>query len=242
MYRCASVRRWRGIVLVLLAGLVFAPAGFAGSYSIGGAVTPTATPVGPATPADVVVFHDDFDTYSRRWEEVASAKSSVAYRAGVLTMQVVSPGVSVWSRPDFVLPAGAYTLHVGFTFRRGGLDSAAGCLLAGHEGASLIAFLVTRSGEWAIEQLSDGVWQTLMAGSVARDLAGREVDLRVDFDQGSAALWIDGLLAGRIRLQGEMPVTGLGLIARAGRGYVGVDFEQIEVWPQIAEIDTGNYE
>ncbi len=51
----------------------------------------TATPT--STPQGVILFEDDFATYSGRWRESEIPKASVAYSDEALVMRVVSPGV-----------------------------------------------------------------------------------------------------------------------------------------------------
>ena len=99
-------------LLIVLGGQWFVPAAAATT------ITPTASPEVPRT----VLFRDDFSTYSGRWTTEHSPKSVVVYADSGLNMQVLSPGVAVWSVPGFDLDLDRFRLEVTATFQGGSED------------------------------------------------------------------------------------------------------------------------
>lgn len=228
--RTAPAVRWMaGWAVLAISVLGIIPGGLAWGQAT--------SPPGPATvvssstplPAPLVLFEDDFSTYSRRWSEQDSPKSQVGVRGGALVMRVVSPGVHTWSIPDFSIPPGPYTVEMRMTFRESSSDSWAGCLLSVLEGPSFLAFGVTRGGAWQFQQVVEGDWQTIARGRVRREADQDRLDLRIDRGEDWVALWIDGVMVRRFPVDRHWSGRMFGAMARAGRGHVEVAVERVVV-------------
>jgi hypothetical protein len=189
-------------------------------------------PVTP-TPRGNVLFEDDFATYSRRWREQKSPKALVAYRDSALNMRVVSPGVSVWSVPDFTTTLEDYSLAATVDVNGGSPDALFGFMLDYRDDQHFCALMVTRGGEWRFVQYEGSAWIDLTppdAVPVERESDSAAVRLRVEVTEDTVTLFVDDRLATRITVQpGETSGSTFGLIARAGRGFVDVSFDDVVV-------------
>jgi hypothetical protein len=184
--------------------------------------TRAATP----TPREVILFEDDFMTYSGRWQEKTSPKASVVYSEATLTMRVVSPGVFVWSVPDFGTPLRDYRVEVTADFQGGSADSRFGFVLDYQDDDHFYALLTTPQGEWQFLRHQEDEWVDLTPPDAAS--LNREADvsrLRVDVVGDTLTFWADDQLAGSITVEEALSGAEFGLIARAGHGYVDVAFD-----------------
>lgn len=193
-------------------------------------LTPTMTP----PPGEIVVFEEDFATYSNRWSESESPKSSVAYRDGALVLRVVSPGVAVWSLPDYTLALDTYTLQTTVAFQGGSADSWFGCVLAGDREDNFHAFLVSAEGDWQFVRHDQGEWIDLTPEDAERvtlldDKASNPVTLQIDVIPRTIDFWINDYYVGSVTAEDEWQASGFGVIARAGHGYVEAAFKTILV-------------
>ncbi len=199
-----------------------------------GTPTPTATAN--------VFFQDDFATYSGRWQERETPKASVGYEDGALVLRVISPGVSVWSAPDFALALERYTLQTRVTVRADSDDAAVGYLFGYAEDAPFWAFLVSVRGDWQVLRRDGKAWQDVTpkdAEPAERDPQQTTLELRADVQPDAVSFWVDGQRVGELAPDVEAwQGTGFGLIARAGHGRVEAAFDAISVRALLAEEDT----
>jgi hypothetical protein len=194
----------------------------------------TATPA----PRGVILFEDDFVTYSGRWQEKTSPKASVFYGEAALNMRVVSPGVFVWSVPDFDTILRDYRVEVTADFRGGSADSRLGFVLDYQDEEHFYALLATPSGEWQFLRRQGIEWVELTppdAVPLVRETDGVFVRLRVDAVGDTLTFWMDGQPAGRVTVEDSLSGEDFGLIARAGRGYVDVSFDDFVVTAIVGE-------
>ncbi|NDJ76153.1 MAG: hypothetical protein GYB65_07830 [Chloroflexi bacterium] len=131
-------------LLVLAAGI---------SHGSAGTVTPTPMP----TPSGVVLFEDDFSTFSSRWREPQTAKAVVAYDNEGLRMQVNSPDVAVWSVPDFDVPLANYHAEVTVTFVDGSRASFFGWVVFYESDENFVTVGITPDGDWQVRTWQDGI-------------------------------------------------------------------------------------
>ncbi len=213
---------WSGILGLLVAGLV--------------AILPGAIPAqaqtGTPPPAGNVLFEDDFATYSGRWEEKITPKASVAYRDATLEVLVASPGASAWSMPDFDLALTDFSLEVTIAFQDGSADSWAGVLFDFEDEGQFYALLVASDGQWRWLERDGPDWHDLTpedATPAERDNAEAPVRLRLDVTGDTLAVAIDAEPAGELPVVRDETWQKFGLIARAGRGYVRVSFDDVIV-------------
>jgi hypothetical protein len=186
-------------------------------------------------PDDKPLFEDDFSTYSSRWLERESPKATVAYNNNdkTLLLRVVSPGVGVWSVPDFQVALAEYDLTATINFHGGGPDAQGGVVLASADDDAFLAVLVTRSGAWQIARFDSGEWIDLTpddAAPVSRADDSDSMLLRVEVRSDTIVLWIDEQPTGIVSIEtANRPGTGFGVIARAGRDYVEVAVDDVVV-------------
>ncbi len=189
---------------------------------------------GTPTPPPVVFFQDDFATYSHRWLESESPKASVAYRSGALNLRVVSPGVGVWSVPDFDTALDNYRIETTVTVNGGSADSVIGFVLASQGNDRFYALGATVPGDWRLLFYENGAWTDLTPGTKTAARSTRNTDdmpfvLRADVTGETLALWINDRPGGQVRLDEPMHGGVFGLFARAGRGYIDVSFDDVTV-------------
>jgi hypothetical protein len=194
----------------------------------------TATPA----PHGVILFEDDFATYSGRWRESESPKASVAYRDAALEMIVTSPGVYSWSVPDFDTPLRDYRVEVTAQVRSGSADSLVGVMLDYQDDEHFYGLLTTTQGDWVFLHRQGDAFEDLTPPDASPlDLAPDDgsLRLRVDVIGAQVNLWIDDQTAGSVTVAGGMSGADFGLIARAGHGYVDVSFDNIVVAAIVGE-------
>ncbi|RPI96498.1 MAG: hypothetical protein EHM39_10830 [Chloroflexi bacterium] len=209
------------LVLLLVTGVGLSAPAQAGDATI----TPTPTP-------GVILFEDDFATYSGRWTLTETAKASVTYDAETLNLRVVSPGVFVWSVPDFDTPLRDYRLDVMADIREGSADSVFGFVVDYQDDEHYYVLLTTTQGDWQVLRRYEGEWINLTpadAEPVQRGENDSPVMLRVDVIGDSVTLFVDDQEAGRVALEDGQSGAVFGLVARAGRGYVDVSFDDFRV-------------
>ncbi len=161
-----------------------------------------------------------------------NAKASVTYDDEALSLRVVSPGVYVWSVPDFDTPLRDYRLDVMVELHEGSADSVFGFVVDYQDENNFYALLTTALGEWHWYQLDQGDWLDLTpadAEPVETDTGGMVMALRADIIGDTIAFYIDDQLAGRVTVEDGFSGGVFGVIARAGRGYVIVSFDDFVV-------------
>jgi hypothetical protein len=189
-----------------------------------------ATPT-PAA-AQIMLFADDFATYSGRWSESESAKAVVAYRDQALRIRVVSPGVAAWSLPDFRLVPDRFRVQATVRFQAGGDDGLAGIVL-GYDGEdNFVAVALSRGGDVRLLRHEGDVWSDLEPAGSLRAAGGRmdaPVTLRLEVVGQALAVFLDDVPVGEMALDQALGGGALGVMARAGRGYVDVSFDDFAV-------------
>ncbi|MBN1681542.1 MAG: hypothetical protein JW966_14780 [Anaerolineae bacterium] len=186
-----------------------------------------------ATPGqqDVVIFSDDFSTYSNRWQLQESPKALIVYREGTLYMNVTSPGVSVWSLPDFHVPLVDYTADVTIDLRDGSPDSMAGFVLNFEAEDSFLTFVTTAQGDWRVFHHSGPDWVDMTPAehvSAVQKATDSPLWLRVKSTGDVLTFVIDGQVVGELSQMG-LPTGEFGLVALAGKGFIDVAFDDVIV-------------
>lgn len=190
-----------------------------------------------ATPEPVVLFEDDFATYSGRWMENRSPKSLVAYADGQLAFSLVVPGVSVWSVPDFETPLVDYRVEVTALITDGEADAQYGILLDyAEDDAAFYVLVVTLTGEWQFLHYQTKEWTDLTPadpavvewpeGALDFDVP---VQLAVDVSADTVTLWINDQRLTTVSTPEPLSGTRFGLIARAEHGFINVAFDDVMV-------------
>jgi hypothetical protein len=190
------------------------------------------------TPRGVVLFSDDFATYSGRWQEKSSPKASAAYGESALSLRVVSPGVAVWSVPDFDTALHDYRAEVLVDFRDGSPDSLFGLVLDYQDDENFYALMTTSQGEWQFARRQNDEWIDLTppdAVPLERETGESVIRLRADVIGGTVTFFVDEQAAGRVTVEDDLSGAVFGLIARAGRGYVDVSFDDFVVTAWVGE-------
>lgn len=235
-----AVRR-KALSVHLMAGVAFV-AGLFGVCSLNPReVARSASPVWAQTGATaaltlppVLLFSDDFATYSGRWREFSSAKATVAYRDEALHMRVVAPGVAVWSVPDFRAPLLDYQIAAQVRFNAGQRDGQVGLVTGYVDDEQFVAVLLTANGEVQVWQRERSEWHTLadITGKTALPL-GREGRLQAELRSAAGSetltVFINGVRIAEVQLPTGSNRGTFGLIAQAGRGYVDVSFDNVVV-------------
>lgn len=206
--------------------------------------SPRAMQTGTPAPGGTVVFEDDFATYSSRWIESESPKSSVSYRDNGLALRVVSPGVTVWSVPDFAITLDSYTVQVTVTFQAGSTDSWFGCVLAYASENDFYAFLVSVEGDWQFVHHLDGEWLDLTPDNAERvtfsdDITGGLRLIQIDVTADVFSFAVDEQSLGAVAVDDDLHGAGFGVIARAGHGYVEVTFDTVLVSEFAGDMQRG---
>mgnify|MGYP005851479577 CR=1 FL=1 len=185
----------------------------------------------PAAP-EILLFADDFATYSGRWTEAETAKAVVAYHDQALHIRVVSPGVAAWSLPDFRLVSAAFRVRVAVRFREGSDDGLSGLVLdyGGEDG--LLAVAISRGGDVRVLRRQGDAWSDQTPAEFSRATSERFeglVMLRVDVRGDALKVFLNDVPVGEMPLDQPLRGSALGLMARAGRGYVDVTFDDFAV-------------
>ena len=232
-WRAVCALALAGTVLVAGAALTVQGVNGAGRIAEVAAVTPTRSAVTPTPSApEIVLFADDFATYSGRWRESTSAKAVVAYRDQALRLRVVSPGVAAWSVPDFHMPPGEFRVEAVMRVHAGGDDALSGFVLDYAADDRFLAVLVSRGGDLRVLRRDGDGWLDVPLDEAEPDAGGRlpaTVALRVDVRRDMLAVYVDDALAGTVPLEQELTGDAFGVMAKAGRGYVDVSFDDILV-------------
>ena len=215
------------VLCVLLAAVV----GTSSSAAFGG-VVPARLMMQTVTPAPAILFEDDFATYSRRWAVTESPKASAMYSNERFNLRVVSPGISVWSVPDFGTPLRDYHIEVTAYVQRGGKGAQFGLVLDGEDDAHFYAFMITLDGAWRFLRHEAGIWHDLTppGANPVIGLTDRAVRLQVDVtDWNTFAFWFDDQLLQTVTLDRVLSGSVFGLIARAELGFIDVAFDDMLV-------------
>jgi hypothetical protein len=190
------------------------------------------------TPASIVLFEDDFSTFSRRWRVEDSPKLMVAYDDEALRMLVSCPGVSVWSVPDFDVPLSNYSVEMTAQVKDGNQDSQFGFVLGYSGDEDFYALVVTPENFWRFLQRDGQEWidRTPADTSMTTGLLAQVDDprsepilhLRVEVVEDTVSLYIAEQLAGSFpapeQLDGQF-----GLVAIAETGFIDVSFDDVIV-------------
>jgi hypothetical protein len=194
---------------------------------------PTMTPT-----SGIVLFHDDFSTYSGRWTTERSPKSVVEYAESALTMQVLSPGVAVWSVPSFDLDLDHYRLEATAAFQDGSEDSMFGLVLNYENADNFYAILVSPEGDWQFLRRDGDEWIDLTPDEAESfEWTSDTIRLAADVTSDSVILSVDEQVIAEIPLDGELSGELFGLVALAGNGYIDVQFDDVLVMNGVEEND-----
>jgi hypothetical protein len=179
------------------------------------------------------LFRETFETYSNRWQITESPKALAVYDEGMFNIRIISPGVSIWSVPDFELPlAHDFSIQVEARVHENGLDSSFGLVLGYRDDGNFFAVLLFSDGEWQFLRRDETEWRDLTppdAEPVAAHVVKSITRLRVDVTGTSLAVFVDGRLAGRLPSEPALADGVFGLIAQAGKGYIAVSFDNFIV-------------
>jgi len=201
----------------------------------GGAVVATAQTQPPQVGNRL--FMDDFATESGRWNQSASPKGTAAYQGEVFNVRIVSPGVSLWSLPDFWVERATYYVETTVAVNHASPDSWFGVVVGYASEADFYAFLLSGSGQWRVARRDGGDWVDLAAGDAVLPQIGDGAAPLVlaaaltDDDAGARlTLYVDGAQVGQVPVDGLPAPSGFGVMAQAGRGYVDVTFDDVGAW------------
>jgi hypothetical protein len=232
--------------MALLAGAIAGATAQASAPSVASrwmmAQPSTLTPTPPAP--EIVLFSDDFETYSQRWEEKESPKASVAYHNGALNLRVVAPGISLWSVPDFDTSLRDYRIEATVNFHEGSPDAQFGFVLDyQQEGDVFYALVVATTGEWQFLRYEDAEWVDLTpldAEAIERNANEPVTQVGAQLTAERAHFYVDGVLAGEVSIKDDLAGGVFGLIARAERGYIDVSFDDVRVTSILGEEAAGS--
>lgn len=189
----------------------------------------------PSAPG-LILFRDDFATYSGRWSLVESPKARADYSDSALVLQVMSPGKSVWSLPDFAQELrDQYRVEVTAGMRDGGPDALFGLVLQYTNEENFYALVVGQAGEWRFMRRDGTTWiDQTPPDAVPFEHTAAESKLRliVEAKPGSLALYVDGQLVEEVAVE-PLPGEGIGVVALAGKGYIDVVFDDVLVLDRV---------
>jgi hypothetical protein len=177
--------------------------------------------------------------------ETESPKAWALYVDETFNITIMSPGVSLWSVPDFETALHDYHVEVTATVQAGGEDAQFGLILDHQDEAAFYAFMITLAGESRLLRYEADEWRDLTPlDSVALDetwldamLDGAPVRLGVDVADGSLALWFDDQLLQTVTIDDELAGAVFGLVARAEHGFIDVAFDDVLVTAFIRKDD-----
>jgi len=196
----------------------------------------TPTPTGTPLPENVL-FHDDFSTYSGRWTTQTSPKASAEIEDGTLNLRVVSPGVSVWSVPDFDEEMDQYRIQVTVQVNEGSADSFFGLVLQYQNENRFYALIVSPAGDWLFLQRDHDSWvdRTPTHVTPLELEADQPYEIEVECRDQTFTLMVNGLLAAEVPTEDVPFGNGFGLIAQAGKGYIDASFDDMIVTAVLEE-------
>jgi len=176
---------------------------------------------------------DDFSSRAHRWSLQNSAKSEVAYRDNGLAMSITSPGLAVWSVPDFDLKLSHYHLTTQAEWLSGTPDSALGVVFHYQDRGNFYWLEVQPNGKVSVQQMLAGMRlpDPLLVGEI-KPTQRAEIDLIVF--EGEFLLTINGEDLPPFQ-DDSLPPGLIGLYTRAGKGTVQTLFDQVRVVDVIAE-------
>lgn len=215
-----SVKTTVGLLaaVVLLLALMMIPAGAGAQGS-----TPT-----PRVP---VLFQDDFSTYSGRWTLAESPKAAVRFQDAALALQIASPGVDLWTVPDFTAALADYHLTVEVQAEANSPDALVGFVLDYEDDEDFYVLAASFDGQWLLRQRIGGTWLDLTPETVPDGtLFDQEVlILEAEISGDTVTLWISDVLYGQVTLDEPLGGAPFGLYARAGHGYLNAAFDNLIV-------------
>ncbi len=184
------------------------------------------------------LFVDDFSTESGRWSESLSPKGTAAYQDEAFHVRIVSPGVSLWSLPDFRVERPAYIVEASVVMNHASPDAWFGVVVGYVSERDFYAFLLSGGGDWRVVRREGDDWVELTrveAGSAGsgdgsigpRNLAATLVE---DGPDTRLILYVDCEQVGQVAVDGLPAPSGFGVMAWAGRGYVDVVFDDVGAW------------
>ncbi len=219
------------VQIILIVALSSAVIGTIFDGAVSGEMTPqveTPTPI----PAPTVLFEDDFTSYSRRWDESESPKASVVYTDKAFSITIVSPGVNLWSAPDFSTPLRDYHVEVTAHVLNGSKDAQFGVVLENEDDALFYAFVIALDGTWRFLQYDDGIWRDLTPSGAVLLPVDAELAIRFQVDVTGAntfAFGVNDQQPQMVSVEGELAGAMFGLIARAEHGFIEVVFDDMLV-------------
>jgi hypothetical protein len=228
------VLRIIGIGAAAIIAACVALIGTSARVAFGGMATPTAPPV--------ILFEDDFATYSRRWTESESPKASALYTEEMFTISIGSPGVSLWSIPDFDTPLHDYRIEVTAQVQTSSEDAQFGLIMDHDDEDHFYAVLITLDGTWQFLHYEDGVWldltppETSLPDDTVAELSSVAMRLQVDVTNGNTVTFsLNDQHLDTITLDDALTGSVFGLIARAEHGFIEVAFDDVLVSRVIKE-------
>ncbi len=179
------------------------------------------------------LFVDDFSTQSGRWTETQSPKGGVAYVDEALSLRVVSPGVTLWSLPDFRVERPAYHYEATVAVNAASPDSQFGLIAGYTSNSDFYAFLLTPEGHWRLLHRDGGVWDDLTPSDATPVERTADSDaslvLATTLADNSLMLFVDGEPVGQVSVPDLSALSGFGVMVWAGHGYVDVVFDDVVV-------------
>jgi len=176
-----------------------------------------------------VLFQDDFATYSNRWSLQDSPKAVTLYRDAALHMRVISPGVSIWSLPDFEVDLKDYGVTVTVQIAEGSPDSMFGFVFNYRNDENFYALVVSTEGTWQFLRRDKAAWIDLTpadAKSIGEILSDSTIYLQAEAVDNSFTLYVNGMSSGQV-FDDTLTSGQFGLIAMAGKGYIDVSFDNV---------------
>jgi hypothetical protein len=225
---------------ITLGGGIILLLGLAASMTAFSWPTTTPTPTATAPPTGNILFEDDFTTYSNRWREAQTPKAAISYTETALRLQVFSPGVSIWSVPNFEVPLTEYSIRATVAAYEGGDDVRFGFVLQHITDEQFYVLAVSPAGEWWLLHHAGDEWIDLTpldAEPLELDDDEALTHLGVDVQDNTLTLHANALPPVVIELPDDVALSGgvFGLFAQAGKGYVDVLFDDIVVFVEVDE-------